>query len=434
MKIASWNALLRLGNDADLVDYKLVLIRRLSAIALVFIVSFIILNIVMEYPLVNTLIDVAGLLLVIVVWITAARRKVMLAGLTMTIGLVGAITVASVVTYSELRNNGTENLIMAMIVVIAAFFDGRLRVILFVLSFALLIYLKQLKIDVLGLPSDSDFVVELIIVAVISCGIYFATSFFKLGLLRNLDRVNSLNLTLADQSKTLTKLNREKDDLIGIVAHDLKNPLNVFNGMLPILEKGLSEKLTKEQAKMFRMMRESSQGMAQHVDQILHVNRFETQRINLNLQKLDICKLLQKSIDLYEHSGEVKNIKIEASLIPDKCFAMVDENCTKSVFENLLSNAIKYTPKGKSIHLALEETDLKIIAKFQDAGPGISVKDREMLFKKYQPLSTKPTGSESSTGMGLFTVKKYLTAMNGTIEVESEPGETTTFIVALPKA
>ncbi len=387
----------------------------------------------MGYPFVNTLIDIIGLILMLIVLTAAGYRKVMFAGLTMTVGLIGAITVASVVTYFELRNNGTENLIMAMIVVIVAFFDGKLRTVLFVLSFGLLILLKRYKIEVLSLPQDSDFIVELIISAVISCGIYFSTSFFKLGLVRNLDRVNNLNRELAKQQDELTQLNAEKDDLIGVVAHDLKSPLHVLTGMIPILKQGLTDKLSDEQKKMIIVMQESSGGMVKHIDQILDANKLETQGLNLDLQSHDLGILLQKSIDLHKHNSDAQKIKLKAKLKSKKYFAIVDENCTSRVFENLLSNAIKYTPSGKQITLSIEEETTRIVVKFRNEGEGISAEDREMLFKKYQTLYAKPTGSESSTGMGLFTVKKYLMEMKGTIEVESEPGKSTTFIVGLPK-
>ncbi len=417
-----------------MVDYKLVLIRRLAIIALIFIISFIVVNIVMGYPLINILIDFAGLILMLAVLVAAGYRKVMVASLTMTIGLVGAISVASIVTYFEFRNNGTENLIMAMIVVIVAFFDGKLRTILFGVSFVLLILLKRYKIEVLSLPADSDFIVELIIVAVISCGIYFSTSFFKLGLVRNLDRVNNLNMVLGEQREALTELNDKKDELIGVVAHDLKSPLHVLSGMLPILKKGLEHEISDEQSKMLQVMQDSSGSMLKHIDQILDANRMETQELNLNPQKHDLSILLQKSIDLHRHGADLKKIRINAKLTEGKHEAVVDENCTRRVFENLLSNAIKYTSRGKSVHLSMETNDSKILIKFRDEGPGISAEDREMLFKKYQPLYARPTGPESSTGMGLFTVKKYLLAMNGTIDVESKLGRFTTFIVGFPKA
>ena len=243
--------------------------------AIVFILIFGTLNIWMQYPLVNSLIDVTGLLLMIGVLTAVRYKKVMLASLSMTIGLVLAIIFAAIVTYTEGRNNDTENLIIAIVVVIVAFFDGKLKVTLFLFSFVLLIWLKWFKIGVLELPADNDFLVELIIVAVVGAGIYFTMSFFKLGLQNYLDRVNLLNDNLKKQQTALEDLNTEKDEIIGIVAHDLKNPLNVIGGIIPILKNELQEALDEDQEVMFQTLEDSSKGMMDHVRQILDVNKLK---------------------------------------------------------------------------------------------------------------------------------------------------------------
>ena len=270
-----WKSIFSLSKKADLTEYKLALINRLALMAIVFILIFGTLNIWMQYPLVNSLIDVTGLLLMIGVLTAVRYKKVMLASLSMTIGLVLAIIFAAIVTYTEGRNNDTENLIIAIVVVIVAFFDGKLKVTLFLFSFVLLIWLKWFKIGVLELPADNDFLVELIIVAVVGAGIYFTMSFFKLGLQNYLDRVNLLNDNLKKQQTALEDLNTEKDEIIGIVAHDLKNPLNVIGGIIPILKNELQEALDEDQEVMFQTLEDSSKGMMDHVRQILDVNKLK---------------------------------------------------------------------------------------------------------------------------------------------------------------
>jgi signal transduction histidine kinase len=429
----SWSTFLKLDNDADIADYKLVLIGRLSLVAVISILFLIAVNIVMKYPLINVLIDVVALVLIVVVFIAVRHRRVMLASLFTTIGLMIAISVGSIVSYSEMRNNGAENLIIAILVLIVALFNSRLRVFLFLLSFGLLIWLKQYKMHVLDLPMGDDFYVELVNVSIICIGIYFSTAFFKAGLQKNLDKVTKLNSGLNEQREMLANLNKEKDELIGIVAHDLKNPLHVISSALPILKEQLDKTLTDDQSKILEAIDESAQGMVKHIAQILNVNKMEMEGIHLIPKDHDVGALLQKLVDLHQHSSKLKKIKIEGDIAIGKHIIHVDENCVNRVFENLLSNAIKYTTPGKAILLSLVDLDSKVQIRFQDQGLGISEADQENLFKKYESLSSKPTGNESSTGMGLFSVKKYLAAIKGTIEVESEVGEGTTFIVTLPK-
>ena len=107
--------------------------------------------------------------------------------------------------------------------------------------------------------------------------------------------------------------------------------------------------------------------------------------------------------------------------------------------DNLVSNAIKYSERGGTIRISVHCTEMSDIHSagvvqivVEDDGPGISTEDQERLFEKYAILSVKPTGGEHSTGLGLFIVKRLVTAMNGRIWCESELGKGARFIIELP--
>ena len=99
------------------------------------------------------------------------------------------------------------------------------------------------------------------------------------------------------------------------------------------------------------------------------------------------------------------------------------------VIENLLSNAIKFSKTEKNIYINITSDDTAALCEIRDEGPGLSESDKKKLFKKYQKLSAIPTGNESSTGLGLSIVKKFVDAMNGEIWCESEVGKGTSFFV-----
>jgi signal transduction histidine kinase len=101
--------------------------------------------------------------------------------------------------------------------------------------------------------------------------------------------------------------------------------------------------------------------------------------------------------------------------------------------ENLLSNAIKFSPSDKSIFFNLYDKGDHIIGEVRDEGPGLSEDDKKKLFSKYQKLSAKPTGNESSTGLGLSIVKKFTESMHGQIWCESEPNNGASFYVKFNK-
>jgi signal transduction histidine kinase len=102
------------------------------------------------------------------------------------------------------------------------------------------------------------------------------------------------------------------------------------------------------------------------------------------------------------------------------------------ILDNLISNAIKYSPKNSTVIVSTKQTNSTIQISIRDQGPGISPAEHDKLFKKFSKLSIKPTGNESSTGLGLYIVKKICTTMNGSVRCESEPGCGSTFIVELP--
>ena len=124
-----------------------------------------------------------------------------------------------------------------------------------------------------------------------------------------------------------------------------------------------------------------------------------------------------------------KSIVICEDLSSD-AIAIVDRGYADQVFENLLSNAIKFSPQNKKVYVSVVKKNGRIVAKVKDEGPGLSDDDKKKLFGKYQKLSAKPTGNETSTGLGLSIVKKFVEAMQGEIWCESTAGEGASFFVA----
>jgi signal transduction histidine kinase len=103
------------------------------------------------------------------------------------------------------------------------------------------------------------------------------------------------------------------------------------------------------------------------------------------------------------------------------------------ILDNLISNAIKFSPLGKKIFITLKEAGDLVMISIRDQGPGIPVEDQHRMFDHFQKLRNKPTGGETSTGLGLAIVKKIVDVHQGTLTVESEPGEGATFSFTISK-
>jgi signal transduction histidine kinase len=153
----------------------------------------------------------------------------------------------------------------------------------------------------------------------------------------------------------------------------------------------------------------------------------------LHLKSTDLLPLLQTLVKNYQNRAQAKQQTLHFQPPEIPWVAWVDQNITHQILENLISNAIKYSPPMTHIYLRLVQTAQTMRCEIQDEGPGLSGEDQSKLFGKFARLTTQPTGGEHSTGLGLFIVKKLVTAMNGQVWCESELGKGATFVVEFPK-
>lgn len=235
---------------------------------------------------------------------------------------------------------------------------------------------------------------------------------------------------LQQANEHLAHLNEEKNNLIGIVAHDLKSPLSQIIGFAGILK----EEVPSSQGKKFvGMIDKAAWNIVGMIDKFLDINRFESGNFKLEMENLDISKIVNDVTDQYFNKADEKQIKIHKE-ISNQILVETDREVTKHILDNLISNALKFSEKGSNVYIGLSMKNDKAIMHVKDEGPGLSSEDQKKLFKKFQKLSARPTGNESSSGLGLSIVKRFVDALGGDIKVESELGKGANFIVELPLA
>lgn len=236
------------------------------------------------------------------------------------------------------------------------------------------------------------------------------------------------NQEILSKNEELLNLNLEKNNLIGIVAHDLKSPLNQIKGLLSLVK--MTGKVDEETSKYLGMMDQSVVRLNEMIAKILDVEAIESRKLNLKMESINLSEILTHVADRYENDAVKKNITIHRS-IAGGIFAQADKNYTEQVLENLVSNAIKFSPFDRSVQIKLSRNGNGLVCEVKDQGPGLSEDDKKKLFGKYQKLSARPTGNEISTGLGLSIVKKFVEAMDGEIWCESELGNGASFFVKL---
>ena len=168
------------------------------------------------------------------------------------------------------------------------------------------------------------------------------------------------------------------------------------------------------------------------VNDLLDYRRIQEGKSIQKIESLDLREILERTIELMRLSAEDKQIKLTTEIMEDLPLFSGDRGGIQAIFVNLISNAIKYTPAGGSVHVTLTMAGKDIRFKVVDDGMGIAPEDLDRIFEKFYRIKTEQTRSIAGSGLGLSIVKGIVDAHNGTVHVESEPGEGTTFIVSLP--
>ena len=243
------------------------------------------------------------------------------------------------------------------------------------------------------------------------------------------------NTRLAAQREQLRSSNRFKSEVLGTVAHDLKNPLGVILGRAEILSDLLEAKrLQVEPARaQVEHIRESAKRLTGMVDLLIADAMNDALDITVRREPIDLSHLVGEVVEANRPLAERKGQRITLER-PDTLPAVGDQDRLRDAVDNLLSNAIKYSPTGGRIEIGVGERQGRVRVAVRDHGPGLSPEDLSRLFGRFQRLSAKPTGGESSTGLGLSIAKRIVELHGGEIEAASDgPGTGTTFSILLPQ-
>ncbi|WP_448519455.1 ATP-binding protein [Rhodoflexus sp.] len=256
---------------------------------------------------------------------------------------------------------------------------------------------------------------------------------------RQNDKIRSQNELLmmqqdeiARKNLRLEELNNEKNSLMDIVAHDLKSPLSKVVNIAQLLP--VVGDLNEDQRNYVNIIRKSALEGTRFIDNLLDINAIEQgQTIEISQENISLAVFLPELLKSFRHQADMKSIRMHFQNKADDAMISTDREYLKRIIENLVSNAIKFSPAGSNIYLKVKEVDMHLHISVKDEGPGISEEDHKRLFKKFQRLAARPTGGESSTGLGLSIVKLLTERLGGRIMVNSVQGKGSEFVVVLPK-
>jgi PAS domain S-box-containing protein len=234
-----------------------------------------------------------------------------------------------------------------------------------------------------------------------------------------------------ERTKALVEMNKEKNEILAVAAHDLKNPICTIKMLARAIQ---DENISKSDIEEFSDdILETSERMFELIRNLLDINAIEQGRFRIQPETCDILDIVQLCVSSYTESAKTKNINLHFDY-DSECehVVFVDKSAYMQIIDNIISNAVKYTYHDKNIYVNLRNSNGEISLETIDEGPGISKEDIPKLFKKFSRLSNQPTGGEHSTGLGLSIVKKLCEMMNGSATVSSEVGVGSKFTVSFP--
>lgn len=263
--------------------------------------------------------------------------------------------------------------------------------------------------------------------------IAFVFEYIQSKSLKSLEEKNRLlesqKETIASQSEELEELIEEKDYIIRILAHDLRNPLANIKSVAHLMT---IENDEDRQQEYLNIINQSSSSAHNLIDRVLEMDALGHETIEVNLETVSMYNVLTDVIGSMGESTRKKQIEIDLENCTSNCLVRAEKTYLAQIFENLLSNAIKFSDEGKKVRLIVSNDERNVQVRIVDEGPGIASEEEDRLFKKFSKLSTRPTAGESSTGLGLSLVKRYTELLNGKVWYEANERAGATFVVELP--
>lgn len=230
----------------------------------------------------------------------------------------------------------------------------------------------------------------------------------------------------------LEKANKAKDEFLGVVSHELRTPLNVIKGYAEVLRGKMFGELNPQQESALDKIKNQSINLLDMINDLLCATTIDAQTIKIIPVDLDLAALLSELSESYRFADE-RDREIVWEFPGDLPVLLTDDEKLRAVLQNLINNAIKFTERGViTISARCLPVNDAVEISVADTGIGIPADKIDTIFGMFQQVDGSVTRGYGGVGLGLYIVKNYLELMGGRIEVTSELGKGTTFIITLP--
>lgn len=239
------------------------------------------------------------------------------------------------------------------------------------------------------------------------------------------------HLELFDSKNEIVKMNKQRDKLYSIIAHDIRSPLSGVLQTITAIEQGYFDPSGDDFKDIIHHLKIRTEETSTLLNSLLQWSRVKSDKFEIKPTQTNIYVVVSSCIQLLNANAENKHINIHFDSEKD-AIAWCDEVSIHTVVRNLISNAIKFTRSNGSVWVRTSKTNGKLRIEIVDTGVGMSQDTIKSIFEKDEHVTTSGTNNEQGTGLGLMLVKEFVEQNNGKIFVESVIGKGSTFVVELP--
>ncbi len=237
-------------------------------------------------------------------------------------------------------------------------------------------------------------------------------------------------LEIIEDISRFKEMEREKENFISMVAHDMKSPMVIIGGFTKRLQKEPTCKGNNKIRKYLQAMDDAEHKLESLIHEFLEHSRLDSNHLNLKRDDIDLADILKQIIESHHQRVKAQGIDLQCDCQVQTPINADAEYLSRAL-TNLLDNALKYSPRKGQIIINAWETDREIVILFQDQGKGIDSEDLPYIFDAFYRGKSK--NEKSGHGLGLASVKSIVRQHGGRVTAESTPGKGSVFTVRLPR-
>ncbi len=233
-----------------------------------------------------------------------------------------------------------------------------------------------------------------------------------------------------DALQQLGVSNKEKDRILNVVAHDLRNPIGAIANFLDVVQ--IKYEHSDDEEKILRSSQQAAVHSLTLINELLEVNELNNGKLTLNKSNINLLSVINTTVEQLQFKANNKQQKLEVTNNANNILLNADAEKLQRVITNLIDNAIKFSAANKTIDITVLQDSNHVTVQVKDAGIGIPANIKEQLFTASITIKRKGTNNEKSNGLGLSICKQIVEAHNGNIWVESDEGNGSSFFIKLP--